>query len=101
MITKLQAETSKHYQEFYFIDNEKVKRARVNGKCKTWKTRPDHFKIPMKFGLYDCFYITQDNCQHWFFSQEEAESHLPPKISGRIDTKANRARLENLLTIGG
>ena len=33
-------------------------RGRVNGKCKTWKTRPDDFRLPMKHGLYDYFYIS-------------------------------------------
>jgi len=40
-------------------------RARRNGKTKTWKTRPNDFKIPVKYGLRDCFYITQDNCHEW------------------------------------
>lgn len=34
---------------------------RRNGKTKTWKTRPDEFKIPIKHGLYSFGYITQDN----------------------------------------
>lgn len=40
-------------------------RCRVNGKCKTWKTRPLEFKLPVKHGLRDCFYITQDNAKDW------------------------------------
>jgi len=35
-------------------------RARVNGKCKTWKNRPDDFKLPMKYGLKGYFYIESD-----------------------------------------
>lgn len=31
-------------------------RCRVNGKCKTWKTRSD-FSLPVKYGMYQCFYI--------------------------------------------
>lgn len=34
---------------------------RANGKCKTWKTRPDEFRLPIKHGLWDYGYITQDN----------------------------------------
>jgi len=45
-------------------DGEPV-RCRVNGKCKTWKTRPDEFKLPVKYGLYQYFYITQDNAHEW------------------------------------
>ena len=40
-------------------------RCRVNGKCKTWKTRPNEFRLPVKYGLRDCFYITQNNCEEW------------------------------------
>lgn len=40
-------------------------KCRVNGKCKVWKTRPSEFKLPVKYGLRECFYITQDNCNDW------------------------------------
>jgi hypothetical protein len=36
-------------------------RCRVNGKCRTWKTRPGEFRLPVKHGLRDCFYITESN----------------------------------------
>ena len=39
--------------------------ARVNGRCKTWKTRPDDFQLPMKHGLRTCFYITPSNAAEW------------------------------------
>ena len=42
---------------------------RANGKCKTWKTRPDEFKLPIKHGLYQYGYITQDNA-HLFNVKE-------------------------------
>ena len=40
-------------------------RCRVTGKCRTWKTRPDQFVLPVKHGLYQSFYITQVNCDEW------------------------------------
>jgi len=40
-------------------------RCRVNGACKTWKTRPTEFRLPVKYGLYGHFYITQDNAGEW------------------------------------
>lgn len=40
-------------------------RANRNGKTKVWKTRPDDFKIPVKYGMYDYFYIDQTNCHEW------------------------------------
>ena len=36
-------------------------RWRVTGQVKTWKTRPEQFKIPVKHGLYDYGYITESN----------------------------------------
>lgn len=38
-----------------------ITRCRVNGKCQTWKTRPDDFRLPIKSGLRDCGAITQQN----------------------------------------
>jgi hypothetical protein len=40
-------------------------RCRVNGKCKTLKTRPDFFELPVKHGLKQCFYITPNNANEW------------------------------------
>jgi len=40
-------------------------RCRVNGKCKTWKTRPNDFRLPVKYGLKECFYITPENAREW------------------------------------
>ena len=38
---------------------------RVNGKCKTWKTRPNEFSLPVKYGLRDCFYIDQNTAKDY------------------------------------
>lgn len=43
---------------------------RSNGKCKTWVTRPDEFRLPIKFGMYGYGYITQDNA-HQFHREED------------------------------
>lgn len=45
---------------------------RANGVCKTWKTRPSDFRLPVKYGLRDCFYITPDNAHEWCATLEEA-----------------------------
>ena len=46
-------------------------RCRSNGVCKTWKTRPDEFKLPVKHGLRTCFYITEANASEWSLPQEK------------------------------
>jgi hypothetical protein len=66
MITKSDAMT---VREFYHVklrnaDGTAV-RCRVNGACKTWKTRPDDFRLPVKYGLKDCFYIEPGNAADW------------------------------------
>ena len=67
MVTKKQAMT--HQGEFHHITLKNADktplRCRVNGACKTWKTRPDEFRLPVKYGLRECSYITQDNANEW------------------------------------
>lgn len=36
-------------------------RWKVNGKVKTWKTRPNDVKVPIKHGLYAYGYITEND----------------------------------------
>jgi hypothetical protein len=66
---KLTLENSSTAQKFEHISIQNADktpaRAKRNGRTKYWKTRPTEFKIPVKHGLRDCFYITQDNCHEW------------------------------------
>lgn len=70
MITQAQALTLCHRAEIIhtslkYADGKNFLRARVNGACKTWKTRPDDFSIPMKYGFRECFYLTPANAGCW------------------------------------
>lgn len=70
MITKEQAENLSYRTELWHktlknADKTPV-RCRVNGKCKVWKTRPTEFKLPVKYGLKECFYITPENAENWY-----------------------------------
>ncbi len=38
---------------------------RVMGRCITWKSRPNEFRIPVKYGLHQSFYITDVNAGDW------------------------------------
>lgn len=40
-------------------------RCRVNGRCKTWKTRPGDFRLPTCYGLRGYFAITPSNAHEW------------------------------------
>jgi hypothetical protein len=69
MITKAIAVASRHGQVFYHTQQRNAdgsaKRCRVSGKCKVWVTRPDEFRLPVKHGMWDCFYITEVNAGEW------------------------------------
>lgn len=69
MITKEIAISSNYRDEFHHktlknSDGTPV-RCRVNGKCKIWKTRPAEFRLPVKYGLKECFYIDETNANEW------------------------------------
>ena len=66
MITKSQALTENHFEMIHRnnADGSPV-RWRRNGATKIWKTRPDEFRIPVKYGLYQYGYIDQDNADQF------------------------------------
>lgn len=43
---------------------------RSNGHCKTWKSRPTDFRLPIKYGLYGYGYIDQSNAKDWHLASE-------------------------------
>jgi hypothetical protein len=60
--------TAQTAQRFYHRTKRNTRgqaEVRRNGKTKTWKTRPGEFQIPVKYGMYDCFYITDRNADEW------------------------------------
>lgn len=67
MLTKDQAMT--HRGTLYHVSLKDSRGAplqcRTNGACKTWVTRPSEFKLPVKYGMYQYFYITQDSANEW------------------------------------
>jgi hypothetical protein len=61
-------------------------RCRVNGRCKTWKRRPEDFCLPVKYGLRDCFYLTPANAHEWALSVEEIiQDQIPGPITNGGD----------------
>lgn len=66
MITKEQAQTASHFEHVSEKNSDKTPvRCRAMGRCKTWVTRPTEFKLPVKYGLYQHFYITPANADQW------------------------------------
>ena len=60
-----QAEANMFYSKALKNADGSPLKARRSGKTKTWKTRPNEFRIPVKYGFKHSFYITQNNCQGW------------------------------------
>ncbi|MEG1121250.1 MAG: hypothetical protein RSE62_03505 [Citrobacter sp.] len=71
MITKAQAMTVRGtlYHRIAKNTDGSALRARVNGACKTWVKNPTAFKLPMKYGLKSCFYITEENAHDWLMEE--------------------------------
>ena len=72
MITKEQAMT---VRMFYHVTQKNADgtpiRCRANGQCKTWKSRPFDFRLPVKHGLRDCFYLTPSNADQWTINEDD------------------------------
>ena len=76
MITKEQAMELHHGQVIYRdvgrnADGSPL-RYRVNGKCKTWVTRPDEFRVPLKQGFYGHDYLDQRVALSYHLTEEDA-----------------------------
>jgi hypothetical protein len=67
---KVTPKAAMNASEFYhrtlkYKDGKTPIRVRRNGATKTWKTRPGEFRIPVKYGMYEYFYIDQNNADEW------------------------------------
>lgn len=59
MITKEQALSVNVFHD------DRCKNWRRNGKTQTWKTEPDRFRVPVKFGLYTYSQITPSTAAYY------------------------------------
>jgi len=57
-----------HHRYFKNADGT-PQRWRVNGKVKTWKTKPWKIQVPLKHGLYDHGYLTEDNLDNFTLAE--------------------------------
>lgn len=49
--------------QVYVVNSRGFFRVKINGKPKTWKTRPHSVRVPCKYGLYEYFYAgTTSDC---------------------------------------
>jgi hypothetical protein len=82
MVTKAQAISAHHRQEFHYgrctrtigpKGGEKLRMDvwRVNGACKVWKTRPEAFSLPIKYGFKGPYaYITEQNAAEFHAAED-------------------------------
>lgn len=66
MVTLEEAQTARFFEHMTLKNSAKQPlRCRASGKCQLWKTRPAEFKLPVKHGLYNSFYISNENAADW------------------------------------
>jgi hypothetical protein len=84
MVTKEQAQNLRYGQTLHYTGKhtcsrhvgprggvtEKIVNVRVSGKCQTWKTRPQEFSIPVKYGLYESSYLTHTNAADFHLEKD-------------------------------
>lgn len=76
----LEEAKSLHFgQVVYHVYNSNAdaspQRWRVNGTAKTWKTRPNEVRVPIKHGLRSFNYLTHRNLHLLELTEEKARAH--------------------------
>jgi hypothetical protein len=54
----------------------KIYEWRANGRCQTWKTMPNRFSQPVKYGIRSYGYITQDNMNNFHLASKCPTRHV-------------------------
>jgi len=79
---KLKSDQIVYTPGFYNADGT-TQRWRVNGMPKTWVKSPEKVKVPIKHGMYDHMYITEENL--YGFTLKEPKKEKPCNIKrGRL-----------------
>jgi len=76
MVTLEQAKALTSGTILYHVENKNAdgtpQRWKVNGKPKIWKRSPERVQVPLKHGLYDYDYLTEDSLNLVVLNEEEA-----------------------------
>ena len=79
-ITLEEAKALQYGEILYHVGNKNAdgspQRWKVNGKPKTWKTRPNEVRVPVKHGLRDFDYLTQDELSLVCLDEDEARKEI-------------------------
>ncbi len=49
---------------------DQITRVRQTGMIKTWKTRPEEFRMPVKYGMYESWYVDETNADQFHLASE-------------------------------
>jgi len=102
MIGKGQALKLRAGAEIYQLGSENADgtptRWRVSGKCKVWKRDLKRFKVPIKHGLYEHAYLTEENKELFTTSKSAAERKL--KVGKKKVNKVPISKSNNNMFIG-
>ena len=80
---------------------ETIERWRVSGRCKTWKTRPDEFEVPIKHGLRTSTYLTHRNADQFHLEadcplhQERAQLEIKGGLGTQRSAQKRRQAREH------
>ena len=59
-MTVEEAKSLSHGTVVCLAHNGVLRNAKINGSVKTWKRSPERVRVPMKYGLYEYFYLEDD-----------------------------------------
>lgn len=82
-VSKQEASTGDTFHENQTRDDGTCYQWRRNGATQTWKTRPDEFRTPIKYGLRGYGQLTQTNA---------GEFHTPADCPNPEQTRRPRSR---------
>ncbi len=93
MITKEIAATARTFYHVRLRNHDgSALRCRANGRLKLWKTRPDDWRLPVKYGLKGCFYLEPRNAHEWLVidpTEEARQAERKAKQTVRLAKLAN------------
>ena len=98
-VTKEWLEANPHSNLYHRTSRNRKGQAhsvRQSGRIKTWKTRPDEFRVPWKFGLYENGEVTHRNSHEWLIEDPTEEPTDLPVKNSRLSARA-AARMRVLL----
>lgn len=70
-------------------------RFKVNGQVKTWKKDKDRVRVPLKRGMYEYSYLTEDNLDNFSFASEKTRKDVHRIIQMPKLLKGTRVKLKS------